>query len=145
MTTRNRYLPVLEQFTQHMDSKLGEPQNVDKEHWNDQSIDWLMLHLRREVQELEDAVYAYRYGGMVFPVMARMEAIDVANLAMMVWDRLNFEARRLKAMKPPAGFEATRLARHTSELCMVITPTERDGRLLGECYLNKAHIGAHKA
>ena len=72
-------------FACAMEGKLKETDH--KGGWDNVSIEWLFLRLQDEVDELrEQLVYT---PGTVDYNQIRKEAVDVANFAMMIFDKVN--------------------------------------------------------
>lgn len=70
---------VLFEFFGAMHQKLGE--NVYKGGWRDETVDWLIIRMKEEILELENAIASNSH-----PDAVRLEAADVANFAMMAAD-----------------------------------------------------------
>lgn len=72
-------------FITHMAIKLD--QNRHKAGWDDIDLDYAIMRLRQEVDELADAIDEYDHGARTMEEVAREvigEAADVANFAFMI-------------------------------------------------------------
>ena len=88
LTTTDLAFLRLDRFVVEQKTKLSLRKNISKGDWRDHSLREALGHLKDEVQELDDDITTYLRG----PGSKRdpgREAIDVANTAMMVWDRFN--------------------------------------------------------
>jgi NTP pyrophosphatase (non-canonical NTP hydrolase) len=72
----------VKEFAQAMEEKLAA--NDDKGGWDNERIQWLFARLVEEVGELAMALYDEKYT----PYEIKSEAVDVANLAMMIFSKL---------------------------------------------------------
>lgn len=70
---------TLEQFMQVMRDKLNE--NQHKPRWDGDTIEWLMMRLKEETQELVEAIDFNEP-----PRNVARECADIANFAMMIAD-----------------------------------------------------------
>jgi len=73
------------EFAQEMERVLRA--NDRKGGWEDCSASWLLMRLRQEVEELSWALRERPH----FPGGIMVEAADVANFAMMLWDVVRHE------------------------------------------------------
>jgi hypothetical protein len=71
-------------FARAMEAKLRDRCLSGYHGWEDSTPEWLFMRMRQEVLELE---YGFR-STMCGRRTIQDEAIDVANLAMMIWDVL---------------------------------------------------------
>ena len=77
--------PVVQEFAEQMEMKLRtHDETRGKRGWVDAEVAYLFHRLLEEVDELRQARITFEHGGPSFPLMR--EAVDVANLAMMVAD-----------------------------------------------------------
>lgn len=73
--------PEVQAFAEAMEAVLREHDD-EKNGWEDCSPESLFLHLKDEVSDLEEELDWCK------PEEAMHEAVDVANMAMMVWDNI---------------------------------------------------------
>ena len=71
--------PTVDRFAKQMKLKLAAREG-EKRGWDDVSPEWLFMYLETEVAELKAALLDRDSGNI------QIEAVDVANLAMMIWD-----------------------------------------------------------
>jgi NTP pyrophosphatase (non-canonical NTP hydrolase) len=69
-------------FAEAMEAKLRK--NDHKKHYKNDTVGELLYKLYEEVDELNDAIH---YGSLSPGVDIRDEAVDVANFAMMIWNK----------------------------------------------------------
>lgn len=72
--------PAVQRFAQAMERKLR--QNDDREGWEGCSYFYLLSMMEREVKEVRESLVDQD------PKEAQLEAADVANFAMMIYDNL---------------------------------------------------------
>lgn len=72
-------------FAQAMEEKLRR--HDDRRGWDECEIDFLFNRLLQEVAELHEVMCLNRIS-ISTPKKVKDEAVDVANFAMMIWDRI---------------------------------------------------------
>jgi len=85
-------------FADEMERALRERDDERGDSWRNESVDWLLARLRDEVQELADVLFGTRTNNAVIE-----EAVDVANFAMFISERVR---EGLRSMTPPKAPKA---------------------------------------
>lgn len=83
MATPEVYEPRLNWFVDQMKAKLSKPENQAKGEWRDSDIPQLLDHLEDELDEMYSAIAEEKPTDDILA-----ECADVANLAMMVADKV---------------------------------------------------------
>lgn len=76
---------ALANFNRHMMNKLDAASN--KPHWSEHTAGYLLMRLKQEVIELEQAIFAEEFTNKDIT----LECADVANFAMMIADNVKGE------------------------------------------------------